>query len=87
MKEKLIEIKQKTLELNNLIYGFNASFHSEKIEFLEDFQIDEDGYNFCIVGIIPQENVIELSYDVFEEDEQIKCTEFISIEQFIKYVK
>jgi hypothetical protein len=87
MKDKLNEIKQLLSQLNNLVYNFNAGYYDERIEFIKDFKIDEEGYNFRVVRVISEENAVEISYDVFEKDDQVKCTDFIAIEQFIKYVK
>jgi hypothetical protein len=90
MLHELLNIKELENELKTLKNEFNKEFHNKLIKFKAAYNesvIDKEGYNFRLSKVIPEENSIEVTYDVFEEDKTVKCSEFLTIEQFIKFIE
>lgn len=85
MKDDLIELKDRYREVREFQYEVRKRYIEKEIKFNDDHY--NKTYSKSKIGSIDvAENCIEILYMELEGGEEIECVEYMSFEEFIKYV-
>lgn len=86
------KIKYHNMELKALSKKINKQFKGKKLNISKNLSdISKDGYDFKFSKILVEEYLVEILYEydeVVDDDiESVECVDWISIDDFIKYVE